>query len=116
MRSLAVAFLIGSVALAADPPIDLKEQKVQQPDKNKDVLPSPAELKNSPPDAKLPEGESKTRRLTNSRLYLLFRKQFSQMILGRDPRPGSKLELDRVGPTILKPGEAGVGRQVPDIA
>jgi thiol-disulfide isomerase/thioredoxin len=116
MRSLAVAFLIGSVILAADPPTDLNDKKNRQPGKNKEVLPFPDEFKGNPSDAKLPEGEQKTRRLTNSRLYLLFRKQFSQMVLGRDPKPGSQLEPDRVGPAILKPGEAGVGRQVPDVS
>lgn len=114
MRAAAVALFIASVTLAADPPTDLVEQQFRNLDKNKDGLVSPEELKANPFIAKLLEGAEKDK---DGNLSLdAVRMHLSQMFLGRDPRPGSKLEPVRVGPKILKPAEAGVGRQVPDIA
>jgi thiol-disulfide isomerase/thioredoxin len=114
MRSLVFALLIGSFTLAADPPVDLVEQQFRNLDKNKDGLLSPEELKANPFIAKMLEGAEKDK---DGNLTLdAVRMHLSQMFLGRDPKPGSKLEPVRVGPKVLKPGEAGIGRQVPDIA
>src|SRR5262245_33206042 len=114
MRAAAVALLFASVTFAADPPTDLVEQQFRNLDKNKDGLLSPEELKANPFISKLLEGAEKDK---DGNLTLdAVRMHLSQMFLGRDPRPGSKLEPVRVGPKILKPAEAGVGRQVPDIA
>src|SRR4029450_8460100 len=114
MRAAAVTLLFASVTLAADPPTDLVEQQFRNLDKNKDGLVSPEELKANRFIAEMREGSEKDRdgnlSLDSVRMHL------SQMFLGRDPRPGSKLEPVRVGPKVLKPAEAGVGQQVPDIA
>ncbi|HKB04360.1 MAG TPA: redoxin family protein, partial [Gemmataceae bacterium] len=44
------------------------------------------------------------------------RLHLAAQMIGKDPRPGSKLEPVRQGPKILKPGDHGVGRQAPDVA
>lgn len=138
MRVIAISVLCAATVLAADPPTDAIEKQFRQLDKNADGKLSPEELKASPSFAKLLEGAetdkdgnltldavlmqlaSKVikRDLSNSSspaLSIRIRQLLATKFLGRDPRPGSILEPVRPGPTALKPAEAGVGRQVPDI-
>jgi peroxiredoxin len=114
MRALAVACLCASFAIAADQPVDLVEQQFKNLDKDGDGKLSADELKKSPLIARLLDGADAdgdgSLTLDEVRLSLAAR------FLGKDPKPGSKIEPVRVGPKVLKPGERGVGRQSPDIA
>lgn len=114
MRTVAIALVCVSFAVAADPPTDLVEQQFKNLDKNGDGKLSADELKAAPLIARLLDGAD-----TDGDGFLTLdevRFSLSARILGKDPKPGSKLEPVRVGPKILKPGEYHIGRQVPDVA
>ncbi len=114
MRSLTLALLLTSCSIAADSPPDLIEQQFKRLDKNGDGKLSAEELKANPLIARLLENSDtdgdKLLALDEVRLSL------SSRLLGKDPKPGTKLEPVRQAPKIVKPGEHGVGRQSPDIA
>ena len=114
MRSVAIVLLIAGITFAADPAPDLIEQQFKRLDKNGDGKLTADELKANPIIAKLLENADgdgdKMLTLDEVRLSL------SSMLLGKDPKPGSKLEPVRQAPKIIKPGEHGVGRQSSDIA
>jgi peroxiredoxin len=114
MRAIAISVLLIPMVAAADQPVDLIEQQFIRLDKDKDGKLSADELKASPLVARLLEGAD----VDGDKLLTLdeVRLSLSTRMLGKDPRPGSKLEPIRVGPKVLKPGAHGVGRQAPDIA
>ena len=114
MRPLALALLLASFSSAADSPPDLIEQQFKKLDKNGDGKLSAEELKANPIIAKFLENADND----GDKLLTLdeVRLSFSSLLLGKDPKPGSKLEPVRQGPKVVKPGEHGVGRRAPDIA
>jgi peroxiredoxin len=114
MRYLFCALLVAGVAVAADPPGDVIDQQFQRLDKDKDGKLTAEELKAAPFIARLLEGgdTDKDGLLTREEVRL----HLATHMVGRDPKPGSKLEPIRQGPKVLKPGDHGVGRRVPDVA
>jgi peroxiredoxin/mono/diheme cytochrome c family protein len=115
MRSVVVVVLLFSFTSAqAQLGADIIEQQFKRLDKNNDGKLSEEELKANPIIQKLLEGAD----TDNDKLMTLeeVRLHFASKMIGKDPNPGSKLEPVRQGPKAVKPGEAGVGRQAPDVA
>jgi thiol-disulfide isomerase/thioredoxin len=115
LLALLSAALIAPIAQAADPAgDDIIAQQFHRLDKDRDGKLTAEELKANALIARLLDGGDsdgdKLLTLDEVRLHLAAR------LIGKDPKPGSKLEPVRQGPAVLKPGDHGVGRLVPDIA